>query len=166
MCQCIDNYFKLDHNYPCANCQDVFGIECLHCQDYNGCAQCADGYIRTYDNQEDLYYCAPEPPTPAPVGVPTASPVPAPPPTCSDNINQCATTNCADPFENAFCTDQQSWGCPSCQSGYFQKSHQYPCTQCSHLNGCIACADFQGCTQCDTGYTWYWDSYCNIGMCL
>ena len=55
--QCINGYFKLKWNYPCANCQEVFGIGCMFCQNNNGCGQCKNGYTRTYDSDANIWYC-------------------------------------------------------------------------------------------------------------
>ena len=44
--ECDGGYFKKDNNYPCSQCQDTFGSECLHCADFHGCQQCKTGYQR------------------------------------------------------------------------------------------------------------------------
>ena len=151
-------YFKLDWNYPCVSCTETFGEECLQCQDFHGCSQCAQGYqLVLFDENEDVWHCQSEP-TP----VEPESTVPS---TCTDGISQCPSTNCAGAGDNPFCAGQQSWGCSNCQSGYFMKSHQYPCVPCGDLEGCQSCSDWQGCTSCQFGYTWYWNQECGIGMC-
>ena len=53
---CEDGYFKKDYNYHCAQCQQVFGDDCMHCTDFLGCQQCQTG-TRTYDSDCGLYYC-------------------------------------------------------------------------------------------------------------
>lgn len=55
--QCMNGYFRLGHNYPCANCQEVFGSGCMFCQNFNGCGQCSSGYKRMYDNVAHVWYC-------------------------------------------------------------------------------------------------------------
>ena len=54
--QCITNYFKKDYNYQCADCQETFGDDCMHCTDFLGCQQCHSG-TRTYDDDCGLFYC-------------------------------------------------------------------------------------------------------------
>ena len=152
-------YFKLDWNYPCVSCEDTFGSECLQCQDFHGCSQCAPGYqLVFFDANENVWHCQKIITTSEPTKAPVES-------TCTDGINQCQSTNCAGADDNPFCAEQNSWGCSNCQSGYFMKSHQYPCTPCTDLNGCETCTDWQGCTSCQFGYTWYWNQQCGIWMC-
>ena len=55
--QCKDGYFKKDYNYPCVNCQTVFGDSCMFCQDLNGCGQCKQGFIRTFDDSCQMWFC-------------------------------------------------------------------------------------------------------------
>lgn len=55
--QCHNGYFKKDNDYPCINCQQVFGSQCLFCQDYNGCAQCENGFNRVYNSECGLWEC-------------------------------------------------------------------------------------------------------------
>ena len=159
-------YFKLGNNYPCANCQDVFGDECLFCQNFNGCGQCQTGYDRVQDVDGDLFegywYCKQQTPSPTKAPISKAPTITS---TCTDGIAQCPTANCAGSGENPNCSNQQAWGCPSCDSGYFMKSHQYPCVLCETLEGCIGCSSWSGCVQCDAGYSWYWDGDCGIGRC-
>ena len=54
--QCEDGYFKKDYNYQCAQCQQVFGDDCMFCTDFLGCQQCSTGG-RTYDSECGLWYC-------------------------------------------------------------------------------------------------------------
>ena len=56
--QCESGYFKVDYNYPCTHCQETFGDECLFCQDFNGCGQCAPDYNRVKDSSSGLWYCS------------------------------------------------------------------------------------------------------------
>ena len=72
-------------------------------QDFNGCGQCADGYTRIYDSEEDLYYCEEKPPTSSPTSKPTVSGNPI----CNDGLEQCSSYKCADTGENPNCSDQQ-----------------------------------------------------------
>ena len=58
-CDIENDYFKVDYNYKCTQCQEVFGEECLHCGDFDGCQQCADGYDRVFDPVCDVYWCRP-----------------------------------------------------------------------------------------------------------
>ena len=58
-CDTPNDYFKVDYNYTCAQCQEVFGAECLHCGDFDGCQQCADGYDRIFDPDCHVYWCRP-----------------------------------------------------------------------------------------------------------
>ena len=55
--QCNQGYFKKDYNFKCEQCQEVFGDDCMHCTDFQGCQQCRTG-TRTYDPDCGLYYCA------------------------------------------------------------------------------------------------------------
>ena len=47
--QCDDGYFKSSYSHKCQQCQTVFGDGCIQCQDFNGCGQCKDGWLRLYD---------------------------------------------------------------------------------------------------------------------
>ena len=58
--QCNDGYFKKDRYTQCTNCQSVFGSECMFCQDFNGCGQCAQGYLRIQDASCGIWYCLDE----------------------------------------------------------------------------------------------------------
>ena len=68
--QCINGYFKVDYDRPCVSCEEVFGESCLHCGDFTGCQQCAQGFLRIRDEScgPHFYYCAANtcPPTPHP----------------------------------------------------------------------------------------------------
>ena len=55
--QCMSGYFKLNNNYACTNCQEVFGNGCMFCQDFNGCGQCGNGFTRTYDSLYNVHFC-------------------------------------------------------------------------------------------------------------
>ena len=131
----------------------------MFCEDGIGCKQCVNGYSLEYDSMENINYCQ---------AVPTQSPV-TPAPTvsnnCDDGIQECNSYKCTGAGENPYCSDQQSWGCASCNSGYFMKSKDYPCVLCSTLDGCISCRDYSGCVTCDSSHTFYWDSECGIGRC-
>ena len=61
--QCKNGNFKKSFNYPCVNCQSVFGDECSFCNDFIGCQQCTDQnkYSREFDSESQLYYCKPQP---------------------------------------------------------------------------------------------------------
>lgn len=56
--QCEFGYFKLDWNYPCTNCQELFGPECNFCQDFHGCGQCSERAVRMEDEHFGIWYCA------------------------------------------------------------------------------------------------------------
>ena len=70
--QCENDYFKINSNYKCINCQDTFGCGCLHCADGIGCQQCeSTNYIRKYHQTCGLYYCDKiSLPVPAPTTIP------------------------------------------------------------------------------------------------
>ena len=72
-CDISNDYFKIDYNHNCAQCQEVFGNECLHCSDFDGCQQCQQGYERIFDEDCDVYYCRQECDNP-PTGYPTQAP--------------------------------------------------------------------------------------------
>ena len=81
--QCDNGFFKIGNQFPCRQCQDMFGHECLHCSDNNGCQQCKPGYILVNDNTcgNGLRYCIHEScpiPTPKPTPRPTWRPTPRP----------------------------------------------------------------------------------------
>ena len=46
--QCIGGttIFKRNYQYFCEYCGDIFGDACVFCQDYNGCGQCKQGYLK------------------------------------------------------------------------------------------------------------------------
>ena len=64
-CDISGGYFKVRtngvdaYNYPCSQCQEIFGDECLQCQDGIGCSQCEFGYELTYYDGCGLNYCKP-----------------------------------------------------------------------------------------------------------
>ena len=199
-CEDVGTNWKLDYNYPCVNCQEIFGVECLFCQDFNGCGQCASDYVRVYDEQEDIYYCelctdlygegcivcqqqgcgqcdddhtlvtnddgvkvcedvAPEV---------SPTPKPTPTPECTvTSIDHCTVDNCVG--QNPNCAGQQSWGCPNCDSGYFQISHDIACIACSSIDNCdqsSGCSDWTGCNSCEEGFTRHWDHDCAFYVCV
>lgn len=49
-CNITNGYFKVDYNYSCTQCQEIFGDGCLHCTDFNGCVQCDEinGYTSVH----------------------------------------------------------------------------------------------------------------------
>ena len=55
--QCKEGYFKKSYNYPCIDCQKMFGDKCMFCQDFNGCGQCKQGSLRVFDSICGLYKC-------------------------------------------------------------------------------------------------------------
>ena len=57
-CDIENGYFKVDYNYPCKQCEEVFGEGCLHCGDFNGCEECdLQYYDRIFDPDCEVYYC-------------------------------------------------------------------------------------------------------------
>ena len=79
--QCDNGFFKIGNQFPCRQCQETFGHECLHCDDNNGCQQCKDGYRLVSDNKcgDGLKYCIHEScPLPTPRYVWTPHPTPRP----------------------------------------------------------------------------------------
>ena len=144
-------------------CEEAFGSECLFCQDENGCGQCVEGFIRTYDAQEDLWYCAeatPNPtesPTEKPTGNPTVTSDPSdgPCPAVSDTINHCS--------EDPNCVNCASWGgCNQCAAGYWVFQYNFRCQPCSNIEGCNSCNPWVGCSSCDTGYSITWTEQCPV----
>ena len=82
-CDIENDYFKVDYNYPCKQCQKVFGYGCLHCGDFDGCQQCDSQYYdRVFDPYCDVYYCRSKTcgnlPTPRPTEWQTPRPTPRP----------------------------------------------------------------------------------------
>ena len=55
--QCKYGYFKIDYDFPCMDCQVVFGDNCQGCQDFVGCQQCNSGSSRMFDSDSYLWYC-------------------------------------------------------------------------------------------------------------
>ena len=81
--QCEYGYIKIGTNYPCVECQSVFGDGCLHCSDHNGCNQCMDGYEMVKDNYcgNGVNYCKPKDCYNNPTPHPTSWNQPTPRPT-------------------------------------------------------------------------------------
>ena len=159
-CDEDNGWFKSSFNHKCRQCQQVFGYECLHCQDFNGCAQCDVGYERVQNTECGLWYCEF-------VGIPTPKPTNEVNFVCPDN--QCYNSPCDCDTENPHCEYNQcfDWGCNECKDGFFKKSFDYPCTSCTDTFGmeCLDCADWTGCTSCAYGWTLTWDPSCGLNYC-
>ena len=54
---CNQGYFEFDYNYPCTQCQEIFGNECLHCTNLLGCQQCDNNCQRIQDPNCGLWWC-------------------------------------------------------------------------------------------------------------
>eukprot|EP00121_Abeoforma_whisleri_P015434 Awhi_evm1s14222 len=62
--QCKDGFFKPDYHYDCLKCSETLD-HCQFCQDYSGCGQCTQGYIRVKAGRSrgvetDFYVCVPQ----------------------------------------------------------------------------------------------------------
>ena len=62
--QCYNNnqdstqdYFMLSKEHKCENCAEIFGTRCLFCNDWVGCAQCRPGYVLTFSECCQMWYC-------------------------------------------------------------------------------------------------------------
>ena len=162
-CDEDNGWFKSSFDHSCRQCQEVFGDECLHCQDFNGCAECDVGYERVLAEDCALYECVY-------VGLPSPKPTASPnTPTFVCPTNQCYNSPCDCDIENPNCAygECYSWGCNRCEDGYFKKSFDYPCTSCASTFGseCISCSDWSGCTACQDGWTLTWDEACGLNYC-
>ena len=52
------DYFMLSKEHKCENCADIFGTRCEFCNDWVGCAKCLPGYIHTFSECCQMWYCA------------------------------------------------------------------------------------------------------------
>ena len=163
--QCDNGYFKKGSQYSCANCDDVFGDNCLVCQDFHGCAQCADGSILTYEERCDVYYCKEF--TPAPT---TALVIDITDNHCKIEEYLCDDENgrdcfCSELSDCNICNNNS--GCDQCENGYFKVNNKYNCASCYEIFGdnCLFCQDFRGCAQRKDGCQAVLDNDCNVWYC-
>ena len=140
LCDC--GYFKKDYNYPCTNCNELFGDGCKFCQDFLGCGQCHEGYDRIYEQDCELWYCV-------------ESEI-----TCL--TERASGTDCSG---DTNCNDCQAHGCNSCSNNYWSLSFSHDCSSCSDIPNCSQCNNWQGCTQCNDGYQVSWSNECGFGYC-
>ena len=157
------------YNFPCMQCQEVFGNECLNCNDNTGCSQCASGYVLTYYDECGLNYCQAyiDSPTPRPTSNPVLG---------GDGFGQCpdlcnefgGVCDCDTQISNCQVCNQGS-GCGQCESGYFKPSNNgnYDCLSCNEFAGtaCQFCQDGQGCGQCLQGYHLEVVDECGLRVC-
>ena len=132
--QCSNSYFQFSRDYPCMQCQEIFGNQCLHCtsgtpngEHNGGCQQCIsndyyrDNIIDVGNNNLSYYYCKES--------------------KCSYNNMQ--ITHCS------VCNNEK---CSQCINGYFKINDL--CLDCFNSsvtgNNCLHCSDNNGCQQCDT----------------
>ena len=82
-------------------------------------------------------------------------------------VDACDTNPC-DCSSDANCNDCQSWGCNSCNYGYYKQSFGHPCVSCDAAFDykCVTCTDWQGCTECVYGYSVAWDNDCGTNICV
>ena len=65
------------------------------------------------------------------------------------------------------CADCQSWGCPTCDNGYYKMGNFQRCQSCTdNYPNCAMCGDWNGCTECNAGYTLQWSADCNDQICI
>ena len=126
--QCMSGYFKPGDNYNCLNCNETFGIDCLFCQDYNGCGQCAAGTARVYNDECQLWECQSQ------VGI-----IHSTNSTCGMITDKCASEKCGI----------------QCPPGFWRLFANTTCVSCDYVFGenCVFCQDYHGCGQCADGYT-------------
>ena len=167
-CDVSGGYFKVEtngadaYNYPSSQCQEVFGDECLQCQDGIGCSQCESGYELTYYDGCGLKYCKPivDPPTPNPTKRPTSFPLIGGgrygecPSLCNPLGDAC---DCDNEVSNCQVCHQGS-GCVQCGYGYFRPTYdgKYNCLSCSQFAGvgCQFCQEGQGVVNVIKDITW------------
>ena len=80
-------------------------------------------------------------------------------------IERCESNNCINPNDNPFCINQQSWGCTTCQNGYFKPSNNHPCVSCNIIDNCNSCNQYSssGCISCNSGYRKKWKNFNECG---
>jgi hypothetical protein len=159
--QCENGSFKINPDYPCVNCKERYGDECLHCNEGVGCAQC-ESHCSHVQNSCGLWECD------CPVQEPTAQ-TPAPQPSGCLHDHKCADEPC-DCYDNNFnCAIEQchNYGCDQCADGFWKLDFNHKCISCDTVfgNDCLTCGDWTGCTQCRAGCTQVWNGCYNECYC-
>ena len=83
-------------------------------------------------------------------------------------VKPCEHEKCLGYNENPHCLDEQTWGCNTCEAGYWRESLHHPCVSCNIIPNCSSCSNYSGCNICKNGYKRIWDTSCGygIGICV
>ena len=84
---------------------------------------------------------------------------------CPNFYDDTIEENCyGDDFH---CSNCQSWGCATCDYGYFKMGNFQKCQSCHDLySNCLSCSDWGGCNSCESGYTLTWTAGCQDEVCI
>ena len=87
----------------------------------------------------------------------------------NNNNNKCSTYDFlaySDCGGDVNCNDCRTWGCKTCEPGYYKMGNKMACQSCSDTySNCAQCSDWNGCVACESGYVLQYDQICQDEIC-